>query len=248
MKIKMVKMGMDIDETRNYRIRGIIPTKDGKYLFVEIQQGNRPDIRYTSLSKNEYNLKYPNQEYIYLDAIFRVDMPKDYYHYYSSEFSSFERPYYELNYTNENIVDLLKSFNKDIEDIELVDDYYLDKFCEEKGFFKLYDERLEHTYAPVEIISSRFKMYGPTKVKFLYTCYSANGIKCCEEHEEILPFYNLIQKYGKETVKTLVDKYIAQLKKENLQEEYIKNASEVFKEVEKELNLNLDLENEYDDI
>ena len=45
-----------------------------------------------------------------------------------------------------------------------------------------------------------------------------------------------------------MDKYIAQLKKENLQEEYIKNASEVFKEVEKELNLNLDLENEYDDI
>ena len=127
MKIKMVKMGMDIDETRNYRIRGIIPTKDGKYLFVEIQQGNRPDIRYTSLSKNEYNLKYPNQEYIYLDAIFRVDMPKDYYHYYSSEFSSFERPYYELNYTNENIVSdktikLIRMFYYvDIEKISKID-------------------------------------------------------------------------------------------------------------------------------
>ena len=36
MKIKMVKMGMDIDETRNHRIRGIIPTKDGKYLFIEM--------------------------------------------------------------------------------------------------------------------------------------------------------------------------------------------------------------------
>ena len=246
MKIKMVKMGMDIDETRNYRIRGIIPTKDGKYLFVEIQQGNRPDIRYTSLSKNEYNLKYPNQEYIYLDAIFRVDIPKDYSHNYSSEFNSFQRPYYELSYTNENIVDLLKRFNENIEEIELVDDYYLDKFCEEKGFFKLYDERLEHTYAPIEIISSRFSMYGSTKVKFLYTCYSADGIKCCEEHEEILTFYDLIQKYGKETVQPLVNKYIAQLQKENLQEEYIKNASEVFNEVEKELNL--DLENEYDDI
>ena len=246
MKIKMVKMGMDIDETRNHRIRGIIPTNDGKYLFIEIQQGNRPDIRYTSLSKNEYNLKYPNQEYIYLDAIFRVDIPKDYSHNYSSEFSSFQRPYYELNYTNEKIVELLRRFNENIEEIELVDDYYLDKFCEEKGFFKLYDERLEHTYAPIEIISSRFSMYGPTKVKFLYTCYSADGIKCCEEHEEILTFYDLIQKYGKETVQSLVNKYIAQLQKENLQEEYIKNASEVFNEVEKELNL--DFEDEYDDI
>ena len=66
MKIKMVKMGIDIDETRNHRIRGIVPTKDGKYLFIEMLQGNRPNIKYTSLSNKEYELQYPNQEYIYL--------------------------------------------------------------------------------------------------------------------------------------------------------------------------------------
>ena len=52
----MVKMGMDIDETRNHRIRGIVPTEDGKYLFVEIMQGRRPDIKYTSCSKKEYTI------------------------------------------------------------------------------------------------------------------------------------------------------------------------------------------------
>ena len=42
MKIKMVKMGMDIDETRNHRIRGIIPTKDGKYLFIDDSGSGSP--------------------------------------------------------------------------------------------------------------------------------------------------------------------------------------------------------------
>ena len=151
-----------------------------------------------------------------------------------------------MSYTKENIVDLLKNFNEDIEDVELVEDYYLDKFCEEKGFFRLYDKRLEHTYKPVEIVSSKFKDSGPTKVKFLYTCYSANGIKYCEEQLEVLTFYDLIQKYGKETVQPLVDKYVSQLKDVSLQEEYMKNSKETFDMVESELNE--DLESEYDDI
>ena len=53
-------MGMDIDETRNHRIRGIVPTSDGKYLFIEIMQGSRPDRRYTSCSQKEYEKKYCN--------------------------------------------------------------------------------------------------------------------------------------------------------------------------------------------
>ena len=68
MKIKMIKMGMDIDETRNHRIRGIVPTSDGKYLFIEIMQGSRPDRKYTSCSPKEYEKKYPNPEYIFLDS------------------------------------------------------------------------------------------------------------------------------------------------------------------------------------
>lgn len=70
MKVKMVKMGMDIDETRNHRIRGIIPTKDEKYLFVEILQGRRLDKKYfKSLTSKEYELKYPNPEYIWVDFV-----------------------------------------------------------------------------------------------------------------------------------------------------------------------------------
>ncbi len=71
MKIKFVKMGMDIDKTRNHRIRGIVPTDDGKYLFIEILQGRRVKRQYTSLSKKEYEEKYPYEEYINIDFCFR---------------------------------------------------------------------------------------------------------------------------------------------------------------------------------
>ena len=60
----MVKMGMDIDKTRNHRIRGIVPTEDGKYLFVEITQGRRPDKKYMLCSQKEYEKMYPYPEYI----------------------------------------------------------------------------------------------------------------------------------------------------------------------------------------
>ena len=79
MKIKFVKMGMDIDKTRNHRIRGIVPTEDNKYLFVEILQGRRVKRQYTSLSQKEYREKYPYEEYINIDFCFRVDVPEDYY-------------------------------------------------------------------------------------------------------------------------------------------------------------------------
>ena len=119
----MVKMGMDIDETRNHRIRGIIPTSDGKYLFIEIMQGRRPDRKYTSCSLKEYEKRYPNPEYIAIDGCFRVDIPEDYFKNYTKEFSNYDRAaLFEYAHTKENIVKLLQEFNKDIDDIELTDD------------------------------------------------------------------------------------------------------------------------------
>lgn len=243
MKIKMVKMGMDMDEKRNHRIRGIIPTKDGKYLFVEIMECNRPEIQYTSLSSREYKMKYPNKECINIDSIFRVDNPKDYYNYYSPEFHKFEKIYYELSYTNDNIVQLLKEFNKDIESIDLVDENYIEEFCKKNGFYQLYDSRLKHDYKPIEILKSRFRNVGPTIVKFQYTCYSSSGIKYSEERKEMLNFYDLIQNYGIDTIQPLVDKYINKLNNKELQEECKVNSNKVFEEIKKELNE--DLENEY---
>ena len=116
MKIKMVKMGMDIDETRNHRIRGIVPTEDGKYLFVEIMEGRRPDKKYTSYTQKEYEKEYPNPEYIYFDSCFRVDIPEDYFKNYTQEYSDYDRkPLFEYAHTKENIVKVLQKFNKDID-------------------------------------------------------------------------------------------------------------------------------------
>lgn len=197
MKIKMVKMGMDIDETRNHRIRGIVQTEDGKYLFVEIMQGRRPDIKYTSCSKKEYEQRYPNPEYVYLDSCFRVDIPEDYF----------------KNYTKENIVKLLQRFNKDIDDIELTDDYYIDKYCEEKGFFSLYDYRLKHEYKPIKVEWTDMMKNGNTRIKVLYTCYSANGLKYQEEQTRERDTQYFINEYGKETMENLMTKYVDEISK-----------------------------------
>ena len=193
----MVKMGMDIDETRNHRIRGIVQTEDGKYLFVEIMQGRRPDIKYTSCSKKEYEQRYPNPEYVYLDSCFRVDIPEDYF----------------KNYTKENIVKLLQRFNKDIDDIELTDDYYIDKYCEEKGFFSLYDYRLKHEYKPIKVEWTDMMKNGNTRIKVLYTCYSANGLKYQEEQTRERDTQYFINEYGKETMENLMTKYVDEISK-----------------------------------
>lgn len=235
MKIKMVKMGMDIDETRNHRIRGIVPTKDGKYLFIEILQGNRPNIKYTSLSKKEYEVKYPNPEHIWIDGCFRLDIPKDHYENYSPEFKEYNsKSFYELTHTKENIVKLLQKLNKDIEDIELVEDYYLDKFCEEKGFFRLYDNRLKHSYKPIEFIWSDLENDGETKVKTIYTCYAANDTEYSEKREIITTINELIKENGKELIENLVDDYIEKrcmkITKPELKENYQKAKQKLFKE------------------
>lgn len=247
MKIKMVKMGMDIDETRNHRIRGIVPTDDGKYLFVEILQGNRPNRRYTSLSQKEYEKKYPNPEYIGIDGCFRVDIPEDYFKNYTKEFSDYDRAaLFEYAHTKENIVKLLQQFNKNIDDIELTDDYYLDKFCDEKGFYRLYDDRLKHTYKPIKIEWSDLDNKGKCRVKFLYTCYSAGGIKYEEEMTRDKDFKDLINEYGKETMSDLITKYIDDrckfIKKPELREDFIKAKTEIFEEncIEKEDTIDMD--------
>ena len=59
MKIKMVKMGSDYTTPINCRLRGIVVTSDNKHLSVEIGCAYSPDIRHTSLTQKEYNIKYP---------------------------------------------------------------------------------------------------------------------------------------------------------------------------------------------
>lgn len=209
MKIKMVKMGMDIDETRNHRIRGIVPTSDGKYLFIEILQGKRPNIRYTSCSQKEYEVKYPNPEYISIDSCFRVDIPEDYFRNYTKEFSEYNRKsLFEYAHTKENIVKVLQKFNKEIDDIELTDDYYIDKYCEEKGFFSLYDNRLKYQYKPIEVEWTDMLKNGESRIKVLYTCYSSNGLKYQEEQIREKKTQYFINEYGKEIIEKLMTKYI----------------------------------------
>lgn len=247
MKIKMVKMGMDIDETRNHRIRGIIPTEDEKYLFIEILQGTRPDRRYTNLSQKEYQQKYPNEEYIWIDGCFRVDIPEDYRKNYTSEFKKYDRKSFpKLKHTKENIVKLLQQFNKNIEDIELTDEYYLDKFCEERGFFRLYDDRLKHSYEPLQIIWSDLQKGGRTDIKFLYICYASNGTEYKEEIKEKKLTDELIKEYGKEKIQSLVEKYIDEkcqkVSNPEFREDYMKSKKELFDETQNELDETLDID------
>ena len=136
--IKMVKMGMDIDETRNHRIRGIIPCDNGDYIFIEILQGTRPDKKdLYNMTKKEYEEKYPNNEYIWIDGCFRVDIPEDYKKNHSKEYQKYDRKsFYNLSHSKENIIKILQNFNKNIIDVELIGNNYLDDFCEEMGFIR----------------------------------------------------------------------------------------------------------------
>lgn len=249
MKIKMVKMGMDIDETRNHRIRGIVPTSDGKYLFIEIMQGRRPDRRYTSYSPKEYEKKYPNPEYIAIDGCFRVDIPEDYFKNYTKEFSNYDRAaLFEYAHTKENIVKLLQEFNKDIDDIELTDDYYIDKYCEEKGFFSLYDNRLKHDYKPIEVEWTDMLKKGDTRIKVLYTCYSANGLKYQEEQTRERDTQYFINEYGKETMENLMAKYIDEkskcIKNKEFLNSLIEDKNKLFEE-EKEIDVEDSIDMDY---
>lgn len=246
MKIKMVKMGMDIDETKNHRIRGIVSTNDGKYLFIEIMKGSRPDRRYTSCSPKEYEKKYPNPEYIFLDSCFRVDIPEDYFKNYTKEFSAYNRVgLYEYAHTKENIVKVLQKFNKDIEDIELTDERYIEKFCEENGFFRLYDSRLKHEYKPIKIEWTDLDKDGYTRVKFLYTCYSADGLKYQEEQQTERKTQDLINEYGKDLISNLMTRYVEEkcknIDNQKIIENFIEDKDKLFEEEK-----NMDLTDEVD--
>lgn len=242
--MKMVKMGMDIDETRNHRIRGIVPTSDGKYLFIEILQGRRPDRRYTSYSQKEYEVKYPNPEYIAIDGCFRVDIPEDYFRNYTKEYVDYDRAaLFEYAHTKENIVKLLQKFNKDIDDIELTDDYYIDKFCDEKGFYKLYDNRLKHEYKPIKVEWSDINKDGYSRVKILYTCYSVSGLKYQEEKTTERKTQDLINEYGKDLMSNLITKYVDDICKsidnQEIINKYIEDKNNLLED-EKEIDIDMD--------
>lgn len=210
--IKMVKMGMNIDETRNHRIRGIIPCDNGDYIFIEILQGTRPRKEYLhSMTKKEYEEMYPNNEYIWIDGCFRVDIPKDYQENYSKDYQKYDRKSFrELSHCKENIIKLLQNFNKNIIDIELVDNYYLDDFNAEMGFFKMYDTRLDTRIEPIKIIR---KNNHYIKLKMLYTCKNYN--KTIENQvffeKEILntseELNKMIELYGEDTINILFEEY-----------------------------------------
>lgn len=180
--MKMVKMGMDIDETRNHRIRGIVPTDDGKFIFVEILEGNRPKINYTNMTKKEYEQRYPHDEYIWIDGCFRVDVPEDKFRNYSPEFRKYSTSYRNLEHNKENIITVLKQFNKNITDLELVDYNYMDEFNEEHGFFRLYDERLEHKREPLRIVIMNGTSFIQLKEK--YSCYNYDRSVYYEEERD----------------------------------------------------------------
>lgn len=206
--VKMVKMGMNIDETRNHRIRGIVQSSNGDYLFVEIQLARRPSRSYfsTSEQKKLYDEKYTTPEYIHVDSCFRVDVPEDYFNNYSIGYK--KESFTKMDYTNENITKVLKSFNKNIIGIELVDENYIDKFCAEKGFFKLYDDRLDYIYEPVEILNMTDRYI---RLKMHYSCWNHDKtVKYEKYHNVELYDYKLEEleaKYGSKIINDIVNKY-----------------------------------------
>ena len=100
MKIKMVKMGSDYTTPINCRLRGIVVTSDNKHLSVEIGCAYSPDIRHTSLTQKEYNIKYPNPQYVSINSCYRVDIPEDRYKNSTKEYSKYIRAnFFEIPYT-----------------------------------------------------------------------------------------------------------------------------------------------------
>lgn len=207
MKVQLIKMGMDIDETRNHRVRGIIETKDNEYLFIEILEGNRPKMQYTNLSKKEYDKRFPIEEYIWIDGCFRVDVPEDYYKNYTKKYADL-KSFRDIPHSKEGIIKVLQMFNPEIDDYELVNENYIDKFIEEKGFYRLYDPKLEHTYEPIKMMyySDRNNI---ARVKFLYTCLSADKKHRFEEYQEreVVIDDEFINKYGADTTNILIQEY-----------------------------------------
>lgn len=251
MKVKMVKMGSDYTTPINCRMRGIVVTQDDKHLFVEIGCAYSPNIKNISLSKNEYNKKYPNSEYVSVDFCFRVDIPEDYYKNRSKEYSKYTREnLFEIPYTKEGIIEFLQKLNKEIDDIELVDDYYINKYCEENGFYELYDDRLKHSY---EILSIKYLdpyINYDSSIKCKYTCYAVDGTEYNEIIEEKANIKDIVSKYGRENVKPLAIEYIEKMCKTftsiELKEKFSQLLNEVF-DISKDEN-SLEIESDYTDI
>lgn len=242
----MVKMGSDYTTPINCRMRGIIVTEDNKHLFVEIGCAYSPDIIHTSLSQKEYVIKYPNPQYVSVGFCFRVDIPEDFYRNSSKEFSKYIREnFFEIPYTKEGIINLLQKFNKEIDDIELVDDYYIDEYCEKNVFFELYDNRLKHNNKIVEIRNIEPNINGEMHIKYQYTCYAVDGTKYSEIRETKDKIKNIIKQYGKDNVKPLVDKYVKELcdifKNDKTKEKYNQLLKDMF--INNKISIDLETSN-----
>lgn len=251
MKIKMVKMGSDYTTPINCRLRGIVVTPDNKHLFVELGCAYSPDIKHTSLTQKEYNLKYPNPQYVSVDFCFRVDIPEDRYKNTTKEYTRYIREnLFEIPYTEKGIIEFLKKLNNDIDGIELVNEYYLDKYCEENGFYELYDDRLKHNY---EILSIKYldpDIKDNSNIIYKYTCYAKDGTEFNETREERDNIKNIVKKYGLENVKPLALEYIDKMCKTftsiELKEKFNQLVMDVF-ETNKDEN-SLEMDNDYTDI
>lgn len=223
-KIKFVKMGCDIDEKAglNHRIRTIIETDDNKYIFIELSCAHRFDMKYTKCAtKEEYLKKYPYENYLYVDFFFRVDVPQDKYKNYSEDYKEeLKNCYYTIEYTKENIIKFLQKYNKTITDYELTNENWLDDYCNTKGFYKLYDERLQHKIEPLKIVS----MHGNVvRLKVLYTAWNYNkSVEYTETWESTLDLREIvttpdgrnitveerfIEQYGIDTLNILIEEY-----------------------------------------
>jgi len=251
MKVKMVKMWSDYTTSINCRMRGIVVTSDNKHLFVEIGCAYSPNIKHTSLSQKEYDLKYPNAQYVSVDFCFRVDIPEDYYKNATKEYNKYIREnFFEIPYTEKGIIEFLRKLNNNIDGIELVDDYYIDKYCEENGFYELYDDRLKHKY---EILSIKYldpDIKDDSNIIYKYTCYAKDGTEFSEKREEKENIKNIVKKYGLENVKPLAIEYIDKMcrtfTKIELKEKFNQLLIDVF-ETNKDENT-LEIDNDYTDI
>lgn len=210
--IKFKKMGCDIDEENNHRIRGIVPTEDGKYLFIEVSDGHRFEYNKSNfpyLSKQDYLKRYPYENYLYCQGCFRVDIPEDYYTNYTKEFDNYDRKcFYGINYNKKGIIEFLQKINKKIKDIELVDEYYIDDYCAENGFYRLYDDKLNHSMTPLKIT---YMNDQDMNIDVNYSCY--NYDKSVEYNEDMNIRYRdynrdeLDKLYGKEVMDSLIGDY-----------------------------------------
>ena len=181
----MVKMGSDYTTPINCRLRGIVVTPDNKHLFVEVGCAYSPDIKHTSLTQKEYNLKYPNPQYVSVDFCFRVDIPEDRYKNSTKEYTRYIREnLFEIPYTEKGIIEFLKKLNNAIDGIEFVNDYYIDKYCEENGFYELYDDRLKHNYKLLSIKYLDPDIKYNSNIIYKYTCYAKDGTEFSEIREE----------------------------------------------------------------